>query len=181
MSDRIAVMNRGRYEQLGEPRELYERPRTRFVASFLGASNLLHGRAAPGSDPLASVVLDETSAVRVSRDLLEGRVAVAVGVRPEKIRLLAERTDAGAMNVLSGRVRDASYAGVSTQYQVVLRNGDLVTVYEQNLARLDSGTFHRPGDEVLLAWSPADCFVVDPAASGDATEAELLGMVPASH
>jgi spermidine/putrescine transport system ATP-binding protein len=177
MSDRIAVMNRGHYEQLGPPQELYERPQTRFVAGFLGASNLLAGRADGRADGYAVVRLAGGAAVRVPADRLDGRTALAVGVRPEKVRL-QEATDAtppGA-NILDGRVRDTSYTGVSTLYRVELRSGDLVAVYEQNVARVGSGSLFQPGDEVRLAWSPDDTFVVDPPTAGDVLDEEALGV-----
>jgi spermidine/putrescine transport system ATP-binding protein len=167
MSDRIAVMNRGRYEQLGTPEDLYERPQTRFVAGFLGASNLLHGRVDGTADGYAVVRVGSAS-VRVPVAQVSGRSTIDVGVRPEKIRLGVEGSPHRAGdNELRGVVRDASYTGVSTQYRVSLGDGALVTVYEQNLARAAAGALHRPGDAVGLSWSPADTFAVDPAGSGD--------------
>ena len=177
MSDRVAVMNRGKYEQLAAPVELYERPATRFVAGFLGASNLLRGRV-EGVDGAYSVVrLDGSNVVRVSTALLAGRTRVDVGVRPEKIRLL-ETTDpvpAGA-NTLSGRVRSALYTGVSTQYQVDLPDGSNVVVYEQNFERARASTQWQVAEELVLSWSPDDSFAVDLPADSDASDAEMLGM-----
>jgi spermidine/putrescine transport system ATP-binding protein len=164
MSDRIAVMNRGRYEQLGTPEDLYERPQTRFVASFLGASNLLHGKVEGTDDGYGTVRLDESSTVRVPRRQVDGRVEVDVGVRPEKIRLSGDSaTAAPGLNVMKGHIRALAYTGVSTQYQVELGDGAIVAVYEQNLERASTGTLHRPGSEVQMAWSPDDTFAVDPA------------------
>jgi spermidine/putrescine transport system ATP-binding protein len=170
MSNRIAVMNRGRYEQLGTPEDLYERQRTRFVASFLGASNLLHGKVEGADDGYGVVRLDESTTVRVPRAQLEGRAEVDVGVRPEKIRLHAPEDAArtGA-NQLVGRVRSTAYTGVSTQYQIDMRNGSVVAVYEQNLARAESSTLLRPGQDVTLAWSPDDTFAVEPGPAGAAS------------
>ena len=177
MSDRIAVMNRGRYEQLAAPVELYERPATRFVAGFLGASNLLRGRV-EGVDGTYSIIrLDGASVVRMSTALLAGRTRVDVGVRPEKIRLL-ETTDpvpAGA-NTLTGRVRSALYTGVSTQYQIDLPDGSNVVVYEQNFERARASTQWQVAEELVLSWSPDDSFAVDPPATSDASDAEMLGM-----
>jgi spermidine/putrescine transport system ATP-binding protein len=169
MSDRIAVMNQGHYEQIGDPEELYERPRTRFVAGFLGVSNLLHGRADGSDDGYAQVRLANDARVRVRHELVDGKSEVEVGVRPEKIRLAAgdaERPAAG--NVLTGTVRDASYLGVSTQYIVELDSGERVTIYEQNVDRTVHGSLHRPGEQVQLAWSPDHTFVVDPGANARA-------------
>ncbi len=171
MSDRIAVMNRGRYEQLGSPEELYERPKTRFVASFLGASNLLHGKAQGTDGDYGTVRLDDGTAVRVPVAQLDGRTEVDVGVRPEKIRLLAEGAPPSpGVNVLTGHIRTLAYTGVSTQYQVELASGATVAVYEQNLERASTSTLHRPGAEVRLTWSPDDSFAVDPARKAVAAE-----------
>src|SRR5207249_1007346 len=108
MADSIAVMNRGRIEQLGAPDELYERPTSVFVAGFLGVSNLLHGTVA-GQD---TVRLDAGGELRVpAADLRNRSGRVAVGVRPEKIRLGAHE-----VNRLEGHVAERAYVGVATQY-----------------------------------------------------------------
>jgi spermidine/putrescine transport system ATP-binding protein len=178
MSDRVAVMNRGRYEQLGPPQELYERPATRFVAGFLGASNLLRGRATATEGDHSVIQLQGGDSVRVPTARVAGRSLVDVGVRPEKIRLL-ETTDPlppGA-NVLAGTIRSALYTGVSTQYQVDLAVGDRpVVAYEQNFERARTSTQWQPGEEVRMTWSPGDTFAVDPPAGPDTTDDEMLGM-----
>jgi spermidine/putrescine transport system ATP-binding protein len=167
MSDRICVMNRGRYEQMGTPEELYERPATPFVAGFLGASNLLPGTVEGVHGAYATVRLRDGSAVRVPsaqvRDLLE----VDLGVRPEKIRLQSststESDRSDAWNVVSGRIHSAAYTGVSTQYHVRLADGHEVEVYEQNLERAVDGTLRQPGQDVRLAWAPDDTFALAPS------------------
>lgn len=171
MSDRIAVMNKGSYEQLGEPATLYERPKTRFVAGFLGVSNLLPAKPDGVADAYAVLRLPDGSAVRAPRALLEGHHGgVALGVRPEKIRLLA-RTDASptTANRLEGVVRDASYIGVSTQYIVELRDERRITVFEQNVERATKAELWAPGEEVAVTWSPDHSFVV-PEEPGAAVE-----------
>jgi spermidine/putrescine transport system ATP-binding protein len=175
MSDRIAVMSRGRYEQLGDPESLYERPTTRFVAGFLGVSNLLPGRleTGPGSDDrYAAVRLADDTIVRVPQKLVNGHATIDVGVRPEKIRMLAAETEAPAgANLLTGIVRDASYLGVSTQYIVETGHGERVTVYEQNVERTVHGSLHRPGETVRLSWSPDHTFAVRDASAPIVEEA----------
>ncbi len=169
MSDRIAVMNRGHYEQLGDPQSLYERPATRFVAGFLGVSNLLPGRIAGGEGSYRTCRLDDDTAVRIPADLANGQDRIEIGVRPEKIRLAASADDAGqASNSLQGTIADASYLGVSTQYQVRTKAGQTLTVYEQNVERSVHGSLHRQGDQVFLTWSPDHTFVV--ASGGDDPE-----------
>jgi spermidine/putrescine transport system ATP-binding protein len=171
MSDRIAVMNRGRYEQLADPETLYERPATRFVAGFLGISNLLRGTVVDRSDGYVAVRLAEDVVVRIPVAAANAFASIEVGVRPEKIRMygLDHEIPAG-MNVLAGTVRDASYLGVSTQYVVETRSGGRLSVYEQNVERTLHGSLYRPGDDVRLAWSPDHSFAVTPSAS--ATESE---------
>jgi spermidine/putrescine transport system ATP-binding protein len=147
MADGIAIMNAGRIEQLGEPADLYERPETAFVASFLGISNLLPGTVSgPGA-----VRLDEGTEVRVPAEALNGRTGrVAVGVRPEKIRL-----GHGEQNRLSGRVLETAYVGVATQYVLETRAGN-VSVYVQNSE--PGARDQAPRD---ISWSPDSTFVVD--------------------
>src|SRR5206468_8791187 len=115
MSDRIAVMNKGHYEQLGDPEALYERPKTRFVAGFLGVSNLLPAKRDGAGDGYAGFRLAGGTAVRVPAALLEGRDtdAIALGVRPEKIRMIEPSRDVpGGLNRVAGTVTHASYLGV---------------------------------------------------------------------
>jgi spermidine/putrescine transport system ATP-binding protein len=148
MADAIAVMNHGRVEQLGTPTELYERPRTTFVAGFLGTSNLLQGEV----EAAGTVRLADGTLVRVPTDGRAGRVAV--GVRPEKVRL----GEAGA-NALPGTVRETAYVGVATQLIVDTPAGD-VAVFHQNA---DAGTaVPAVGTAVTVSWSPEATFVVDP-------------------
>ncbi len=161
MSDRIAVMNKGHYEQLGDPESLYERPTTRFVAGFLGVSNLLPGTRSGAADGYALCTLQDQTRIRVPAALLDGDGPLEVGVRPEKIRLheVGEAVPAGH-NHLQGVIRDASYIGVSTQYIVEARGGGRLTVYEQNVERATRAELWAPGEEVVLSWSPDHSFVV---------------------
>jgi spermidine/putrescine transport system ATP-binding protein len=161
MSDRIAVMNRGRFEQLGDPEQLYERPTTRFVAGFLGVSNLLPGTADGSADGYAVVKLADETRVRVPSALVNGSTSIDIGVRPEKIRL-ASRDDAetAGSNLMRGVIRDASYLGVSTQYIVEATGGMQLMVYEQNVERATKAELWAPGEEVNLSWLPEHSFVV---------------------
>jgi len=150
MADSIAVMNRGRVEQLGPPSELYEQPKTAFVAGFLGVSNLLPGSAAGST----TITLDGGSSVKVSADALNGRKGrLAVGIRPEKIRI-----GPGQVNSLVGTVFERAYVGVSTQYLVDTQAGRL-TVYVQNI---EPGTgMAAPGDPITIGFDPEAAFVVE--------------------
>jgi spermidine/putrescine transport system ATP-binding protein len=151
MADKIAVMNKGRIDQLGSPTELYERPQTGFVASFLGISNLLRGTVAGGD----TVRLEDGTTIRTRAGALDGRSgAVAVGIRPEKIR-----PSAGDANTLPGTVKESAYIGVSTQYIVETSNGDVTVVV---LNDQPGAAAHAPGERLSLSWDPESTFVVDP-------------------
>jgi spermidine/putrescine transport system ATP-binding protein len=148
MADTIAVMNRGRIEQLGPPEELYERPATAFVAGFLGASNLLPGTI----DGPGAIRLEDGTVVRAS---VNGRSGpVAAGVRPEKITIGA----GGGANELPGTVAETAYIGVAT-HVVVRTAAGTVQVFSQNMDA--GGRVPAPGTTVVLSWSPESTFVVD--------------------
>jgi spermidine/putrescine transport system ATP-binding protein len=179
MSDRIAVMNKGRYEQLGDPEALYERPRTLFVAGFLGVSNLLPAKRDGAGDGYAGFRLADGTAVRVPPALLEGRdeSGIALGVRPEKIRMLEPEKDVpSGFNKVAGTVTHASYLGVSTQYIVTLPDGHRVAVFEQNTERATKAELWNAGEKVVLAWAPEHCFVVDDP-TGKAAEIQEVDAV----
>ena len=176
MSDRIAVMRAGRIEQLGEPEELYERPRTDFVAGFLGVSNLLGGSVTRREGSMITVQVGDGSQLRARADLANGARSVRVGVRPEKLRLttLAEGesdTVEPDLNALEGVILDASYIGVSTQYLVRTRDGQALTVYAQNLETGGAAEAHANGQRVRLTWNPEHTFVIG-VAPGDASSLE---------
>jgi putative spermidine/putrescine transport system ATP-binding protein len=131
MSDRLAVFNNGRVEQLGAPAEVYERPATGFVAGFVGTSNLLRGET-------AQHVL--------------GRPGTFT-IRPEKIHLAAPDTAFGAdEGSATGRVRAVSYLGPDTRYWVALDAGSELIVTQQNLATTSTEALAQEGKAVRLIW-----------------------------
>ena len=178
MSDRIAVMNKGRYEQLAEPEALYERPKTRFVAGFLGVSNLIPVKADGTADAYAVLRLPDGTAARAPKALLDGKSGpVALGVRPEKIRLKERAAEIGGQyNRLDGVVRVASYIGVSTQYIVELPDERRLTVFEQNVERATKAELWSPGEQVVMTWLPEHSFVV-PDDTGGVAEATGIAAV----
>lgn len=176
MADTVAVMNHGRVEQMGPPAELYELPRTAFVASFLGRSNLVTGTVLDTGEVLGVDVAGtrlQVPAGRVSAGTADGAgsagvgAVVQLGVRPEKVRILAGGagpTSGG--NVLGpGKVTDVSFTGVSTQYQVDLGDLGVHEVFAQNSS--GAPTVHA-GDTVRLAWDVDHTFglAAEPAGSG---------------
>ena len=163
MSNRIAVMRNGMIEQLGEPETVYENPSTEFVASFLGASNLLEGELKDGSsNGEATVLLTAGQAVRLPSERVPSHSSnrLKVGVRPEKISIAREGVEVpSGLNSVTGRVTMSTYIGVSHQYKVEAAGGTEVTVYVQNL-----GAERSPGqgEQVVLSWKPEHTFAVEP-------------------
>ena len=177
MSDRIAVMRHGKIEQLGAPEELYERPTTDFVAGFLGVSNLLDADVAGRDGQMAALKLADGTVLRAPAALVNGEDRVRLGVRPEKLHVLALGDDGAAAhtgsdaNALDGTVLDASYIGVSTQYIVETADGHRLTVYAQNLETSGAGEVLAGGQRVRLTWKPQHTFVIGPAPSTGSKEA----------
>lgn len=167
MSDRLAVMSAGRIEQVGRPEDVYDRPATRFVAGFLGASNLMPGEVVGRGPDGTDVRLDHGDTVRLPPDAVGARArSVMVGVRPEKLVLADpdEAVPAGWASV-DGDVSITAYVGVSHQYSVSGPGGLELTVYAQNLR---GGTGPGRGDRVRLMWDLRHSFVL----SEDAPEVQ---------
>ena len=170
MSDRLVVMNAGRIEQLGSPRELYEHPATRFVANFIGTSNILTGRLERRGDAwaLAGLGPDQRVLVADAGDAQEGQ-DVELAVRPEKIVLRTEQDPpASGQSALRARVTEVVYLGTSTQYRTVTDAGQAVAVYRQN-ASATPGTDVLTGQVGWLEWLPEHTYVL-----GGGTKEEAL-------
>ena len=166
MADTVAVMNKGRIEQMGAPEELYELPKTTFVANFLGQSNLFTGQVV-SSSAISIVVSAAGTTLEVPRERAERHAGtVTIGVRPEKLTLLVEKPAAAAgTNVLGpGVVSDVSFSGVSTQYLVEVPGAGTITVFAQNMV---FGPVVNRGSEVWVSWAVAHGFGL-----GDDQEAE---------
>jgi spermidine/putrescine transport system ATP-binding protein len=150
MSDRLAVMRDGHIEQLGAPRELYEQPATRFVAGFIGTSNILNGTVASvGPDgAVVQTAPDERVVVPVRTAATSGD-PIAATVRPEKMRMSPQRPTDGC--VLRARVEEVVYLGTSTNYTVSTGLGELV-VYQLNAG--EELAVPDRGDEVWVSWLP---------------------------
>ncbi|MFF5029457.1 ABC transporter ATP-binding protein [Streptomyces collinus] len=153
MSDRIAVMNEGRIEQCGTPEDVYEHPASRFVASFLGTSNLMTGTYRGGE-----VALEQGPALPVGarKDIADGS-AVSVSVRPEKIWLSDFEP---GMSMLRGVIRETVYSGPTTTYLIELAPGVTLSVLEQNTARARMEDRWSGGETVEFGWRPEHCLVL---------------------
>src|SRR3954452_23738655 len=137
MADTVAVMNGGVIEQMGAPAELYENPRTTFVANFLGQSNLISGRVLGTEGDFVKV---DMHGITVSVPRARAHVTSGegwIGIRPEKVLIaeVGEEIDAPGNHLDGGVVTDVSFVGVSTQYLVRMPWGQELQVFEQNTGR----------------------------------------------
>ncbi|MBR0949086.1 ABC transporter ATP-binding protein [Bradyrhizobium canariense] len=160
MSDRIAVMNGGRVEQVGTPAEIYNQPMTRFVADFIGDTNIFRGeRIAPSTGEAAlDVGKGLILALPPSADM-PGIGVLSVALRPERIRLSprGEAADGAPGVTAHGVVENTNFLGGAVLYRIVLEGGHRVLVQQSN-----AGTDHLfvPGNGVTLDWTPADLVVL---------------------
>ena len=158
MADTIAVMNEGRIEQLGTPADLYDNPKTAFVANFLGQSNLIAGSVV-GNDGDFNVVDIHGQKVRINKKRSVQRdSSILFGIRPEKLRIQSNSHTSTGDSFDGGRIVDVSYIGVSTQYQIEMPWGQELIVFEQN----DDGLPPlAKGDSVKISWEPIFAFGLD--------------------
>jgi spermidine/putrescine transport system ATP-binding protein len=174
MADTIAVMNAGIVEQMGAPEELYENPRTTFVANFLGQTNLIEGTVKDRSADVVSVDMHGTGiSITPSRVHTDGGRGW-IGIRPEKVLIgdEGEALDAPGNTIPGGVVTDVSFTGVSTSYLVRMPWGQELMVFEQNTGRRK---IFRAGEKVELSWRPEYAFLLD--RSQDAAAGAQLGDV----
>ena len=159
MSDRIAVMDDGKVEQLGTPREIYEHPRTRFVAGFIGTSNLLTGTITRMDGDRAVIELGpgERIIVPVQDRVVSEGTRLELTVRPEKIDL-ATGQPAGEGCALRGTVTEVVYLGTSTNFSVSTTAGSDMVVFQQNSA--SAASVAARGDNVWLSWQPEHSYPI---------------------
>lgn len=160
LSTRIAVMNRGQVIQVGTPSEIYEFPQSRFVADFVGTTNLFEGTVS-GHEPGHLIVSSTEAGCDLIVDEL-GRFGsgqrVWVALRPEKIRLSKQPLGGDRVNQIKGMVWELGYLGNRSTYRIKTETGKLVTVFAQNERRTSEWSIDW-SDEVYLSWT-ANCAVV---------------------
>ena len=160
LSTRIAVMNRGKVLQVGAPAEIYEFPGNRFVADFVGTTNLFEGTVEHRDGNVTALRCAETGTDLVVDD--GGRYGagqrVWLSVRPEKIKLSKQASTAANVNQLKGSVWELGYLGNRSTYRVKTECGKLVTVFAQNERRTSQWAIDW-SDDVYLTWTP-DCGVL---------------------
>jgi putrescine transport system ATP-binding protein len=170
MAGRIGVMDAGRLQQVATPRELYEAPRTRWVAEFVGDINLIEGQVETSADNYPTMARRITVAsgqagtihVAAPRQPLT-KTDLCVAIRPEKVKLSRRAPaseDPRAMNRLEGLVTDVGYLGGSTCYKIKLDSGMVLRSSIANTARLDIDAY-APGQRVVAWFSPEDCMVLE--------------------
>ena len=170
MSDRIAVMNHGRVEQLDTPAAIYERPLTRFVADFIGLTNLLPGRVAEREGTHVIVRLDGGGLVRAEAPTgARPGTRVDVAMRPEKIQMSVDKPAASA-NCLEGVVADLVYQGAMTEYQVELPARGRVRVVVQNSKETWETDRVPAGHRVYLSWPEGASLILHAGTATDPLE-----------
>jgi putrescine transport system ATP-binding protein len=160
LATRIAVMDHGQVLQVGAPSEIYEFPQSRFVADFIGTTNLFEGTVCAGAPGLVTVECPETGGQIVVDDA--GRTShgqrVWVALRPEKIRLSKAPVGGARVNQLKGMVWELGYLGNRSTYRIKTERGKIVTVFAQNERRSAEWSIDW-SDEVYLSWG-ADAAVL---------------------
>jgi putative spermidine/putrescine transport system ATP-binding protein len=154
LSDRVAVINAGRFAQIDAPRVIYERPKTRFVADFIGESHFLPVRVERGAAFLAERKLD------LAEPLAGAAAEQFLAVRPEKLHILANGSDHG-MNCLAGTVKELVYQGESSLVYVELEDGSEIA-FRQQASSAAERAVPPPGSPIRLGLDPADTIVVPP-------------------
>ena len=167
MSDRIAVMNAGNVEQIGTPSEIYDRPSTVFVASFIGQANLWHGRQVGRSGDLVEVeVLGSRVRARPGDTTIETGGQATVMVRPERLRVSMQAPTAGDLVSVPATVTDLTFQGPVVRLSLTAPDKSAIIAHvgpEEDLPLL------RPGDQVYVNWA-SEASLVLPAADIPSTE-----------
>jgi putative spermidine/putrescine transport system ATP-binding protein/spermidine/putrescine transport system ATP-binding protein len=148
LSDKVAILDKGRIVQIGAPQDVYEKPLTRFAAEFLGDSNFLHGRVED-----ADVRIADGTIVRVAGTLPPSGTEVTLAIRPEKMSIVSGDP---AGNTLKAEITTVIYAGPALSYILKTADGMQVKLFAQNR----DGHVMREGETVTLAWSPEHTIAV---------------------
>jgi putrescine transport system ATP-binding protein len=170
MAGRIGVMDTGRLQQVATPRELYEAPRSRWVAEFVGDINLIEGTLEASADNFPTmarrmaIATTEAGTIHVAEPRQPpGKTDLCVAIRPEKVKLSRRAPpsdDARAINRLEGVVTDVGYLGGSTCYKIRLDSGLVLRSAMANTTRLDFDAY-GVGQRVVAWFSPEDCVVLE--------------------
>jgi putative spermidine/putrescine transport system ATP-binding protein len=168
ISDRVAVMNRGRVEQIGTPAELYERPATRFVADFVGDASVVSGHVDRSNAGRVWLVTSDGNRLSVSAPPQPAGACVDLVIRPERVLIGADAM--ATENRLTGELIDASYVGDAKKYRVALDSGEVITARVPN--RRDMQNFLSLNGPVTVGWHPDDAMLF-PSQAAKATSSGL--------
>jgi spermidine/putrescine ABC transporter ATP-binding subunit len=161
MSDRIAVMDNARVAQLGTPAEIYENPRTAFVAKFIGESNFLEGQARrSGEDWQLEWAYGGFARLPAHPGLRDGRT-IRIAVRPEWMDVLRPDEVPAGENALGGTIEDVIYLGETMHVLVRVPHAGTVTVAVRNEGQLIKPLPWKRGDQAAVAWLPEDCQILE--------------------
>jgi putrescine transport system ATP-binding protein len=152
MAGRLGVMHEGKLVQVGTPAEIYEDPKTRWVAEFIGEVNLFEGPVSSHQGGLAAIDTKAGRLIVTRKNGFDDGVTASVAIRPEKIELSREPA-AGATNMLHGNVVDIAYLGDLSVYKIRDQHGQIVKASVANRDRRASSLLHR-GDEAWLSFAP---------------------------
>ncbi len=163
LSTRIAVMDDGRFQQIGTPTEIYEFPTSRLVANFIGNANMFEGRitengtdhvVVESKDPACNFYIDHGMSIQ------EGS-KVWVALRPEKIKISKQAPDDSSTNSIKGMVGDIGYLGGTSTYRILIGDQRIVEITSPNLNRPKDGNPPIDWDEeVYLSWEPSSSVVL---------------------
>jgi putrescine transport system ATP-binding protein len=162
LADRIAVMDKGRVQQVGPPAEVYEHPASKFVANFIGSVSQFDAVVEGVTDGIARLRVPafgtevEAAAAGISGTLTQGE-AVTLAIRPEKLMMHRDRPE--GPNVMSGAVKDLAYFGKDSLYRITLPDGGLIAVHAVNAGREAAG---RPDwyEQVWLSFEPSSAIIL---------------------
>jgi spermidine/putrescine transport system ATP-binding protein len=161
MSDRIAVMDNARVAQLGTPAEIYENPRTAFVAKFIGESNFLEGRARrSGEDWQLEWAYGGFARLPAHPSLRDGNT-IRIAVRPEWMDVWRPDEVPAGENALGGTIEDVIYLGETMHVLVRVPHAGMVTVAVRNERQLIKPLPWKRGDPAAVAWLPEDCQILE--------------------
>lgn len=163
MATRLAVMDKGQIVQIGTPHDVYEHPKNRFVADFIGSVNLFDGRLKEDFADHAVIESEDAGADLVTNRGIGQEVghAVSLAVRPEKIHIVPPGGTLDLPNRLEGRIKDTAYLGNACVYHVVLASGKVLKITEPSLGRWADQPFARDQD-VTIGWAADAAVLVAP-------------------
>jgi spermidine/putrescine transport system ATP-binding protein len=155
MSDRICVMNKGQIEQLGTPDEIYERPKTKFVADFIGETNLFEGKVVTAESEQALIELSDNQQVSITNNSLTNGESICFAIRPERLKLKSSPENSDSW--IKANLKERIYIGSSLKTVLTLNNGKNITVNEpagENYIFINGST------EAFITWNPKNAVVI---------------------